>query len=92
MHIYAHDINLDNVKDAEIKKLRYVSFLNMTLSELELLSMFANTQPIPVPLKGAAQNLRNDINKILSDSIAILNEANGITPSEVIAPSKTITE
>lgn len=91
MHIYSHDINLDNLKDAEVKKLRYISFLNMTLPELELLAMFANTQPIPVPLKGAAQNLRNDINRTLADSIAVLNEANGVTP-EVIPPSKTITE
>ncbi len=94
MHIYSHDINIDNVEGSDIKKLRYVSLLNLTIPELELLVMFANAQPIPVPFKTAANNLRNDLNKILGDSIAVLHEANGITPAEVIPPSqpKTITE
>lgn len=82
MHIYAHDINLDNVPQSDVKKLRYVSFLNMTLPELEVLALFANAQPIPIPLAIVAQGLKGDINRIVTESIKVLSE-NAAAPTQI---------
>lgn len=79
MHIYTHDINLDNVPESQIKKLRYVSFLNMTLPELEILALFANAQPIPAPLVEAAQRMKGDINKSVAETVKALDAGQTVT-------------
>ena len=89
MHIYTHIINLDNVPESAIKTLRYTSFLNLSIPELEVLSMLANNQLIPADMANVAQSLRNDISNTLAESLKAIADAQPAVEGVVEAPPVT---